>query len=285
MRTQKQLRSCSRVKAKTTLCTSVCIVCASFVVLALPTLAQSIPVPRTGATPNSAISDEARGIFDSQHLADRPYSGVLPQPIFPSTKRVQRLFTVAYAYDYAYSMYTPAASLPIVSRAAAKLDTPEAAAIAYTSAARTGDLDALAAASDPPEAKLLRAQIADPAMGAARIKADVAKMFPGKTVELLARIEVNGYVILDIHASGSPLRYLPLTFRLNGGSWYFTNDLAASGSQFMANFEPSLGGVINPTQPQPVANINSPNLQQMVQAQGVFLREHMNRNVVTEGGK
>ena len=111
-------------------------------------------------------------------------------------------------------------------------------------------------------------------------------MFPGKTVELLARIEVNGYVILDIHASGSPLRYLPLTFKLNGGSWYFTNDLATSGSQFMASFEPSLGGVINPDSAAAGRQaLNSPNLHQMVEAQGVFLREHMNRNVVTEGGK
>ena len=134
----KQLRFRLLAKAKASQAAAVCLACGCFGLWNLSALAQSIPVPRTGATPNSAISDEARGIFDSQHLADRPYSGVLPQPIFPSTKRVQRLFTVAYAYDYAYSMYTPAASLPIVSRAAAKLDTPEAAAIAYTSAARTG---------------------------------------------------------------------------------------------------------------------------------------------------
>ena len=244
------------------------------------TAAQSVAVPRTG--PTSGTAAQAMGIFDAQHLAERPYSGVLPPPIFPSSKRVQRLFTVAYAYDYAYSTYTPPATLPSVGRAAAKLDTPESAAIAYTSALRTGDLDALIAASDPDEAKRLRKQISDPAIGPAKLKAAFAQVFPGKTVELIARIEVAGYVILDVRSPGSSFPYLPLTFKLNNANWLFTNELAFSGSQFLANFSPTLAGVINPTQPQPVTSLNSPNLDQMVQAQGDFLREHLNRNVVTE---
>ena len=78
----------------------------------------------------TTVVPEKQGVvsYDSQHLKDVPYNESLPKPIFPSTPRVQKEFTVRYIYDYAMSTYTPAVTLATGSpiRVAASCEPPTA---------------------------------------------------------------------------------------------------------------------------------------------------------------
>lgn len=95
--------------------------------------------------------------YTSKDLSVRPYSPAIPAPLYPSSQRKQSQFTVQYVFNYATSNYTPPVPLALVSRAAARHDSPEAALTAYYSAMRSGDYEAWLQCWDEPSRKALEA--------------------------------------------------------------------------------------------------------------------------------
>jgi hypothetical protein len=244
--------------------------------LALPAMSQQIEVPREPAP--RATSDPVYKVFDAQHLKDIPYNGALPKPAYPSTDRVQRTFTVEYVYDYAYSEYKPAVSIPIVPAVQVKRDTPEAALIALDSAARTGNYEAFVACFDDAAKTRLRALATEQKQGAAYWQEVWKQFFGTKPIILIDRIETIGYVILDSRfGSGPYTEPFPTIFKSVGGQWLVTDDLGQNADQMLMSFRPSLAGEIERVQPRSTDQLTGTGRQE-AEAQAEFIHSHALRN-------
>lgn len=103
--------------------------------ISAPTMpAQTTPAPRKPAAADAdapVVPQINTHPLGAKELAKRPYSPVLPAPLYPSTPRKQSQFVVQYVYNYAQSTYSPPVNLPQVSRASAQRDTPEGTLIAF----------------------------------------------------------------------------------------------------------------------------------------------------------
>jgi hypothetical protein len=257
--------------------------------IAQPVLCQMTEVPLRGqlpptdGTPTKSGSITTR-VFDAQHLKDRPYNGELPKPAFPSTDRVQRSFSVAFVYDYAYSTYTPVVDLPTVLRGQAKRDTPEAAVIAYYSAQRNGDWDAFMQCWTAEDQKRIQEMINTQKITVAALQAEWKQSFGNKPIQLFDRIETIGYVILDVRVPGPQVLQLPAVFKLVKGEWLVSNDLGESGNPMFGLFRPDLAGVIEHIQPVPLAQLTGLR-QREAKAQSEFLGGHIFRDEVDLAGQ
>jgi hypothetical protein len=238
-------------------------------------------VPRDPAPQQNG--DPAMRVFDMQHLKDIPYNGSLPKPIFPSTDRVQRVFTVEYVYDYAYSQYKPEVPLSILSPLQIKRDTPEDALIALLSAMRSGDYDAFVKSFDAAGQAHL-ADIAKTKNQGPAYWLGIFKSFYGtKPMLLVDRIENNGYVILDTRFStGDYTKPFPNIFKMVDGKWYATNDLMTN--PIFLNIPPVNAGEIIRVQPTPVATLTGPGQFKQIQAQSDYLQYHSTRESVSHTG-
>jgi hypothetical protein len=258
---------------------------------ARPVLCQLIEVPlnappaqaqgQNGAPKPPTVTTR---IFDAQHLKDRPYTGELPKPAFPSTDRVQRSFSVAFVYDYAYSAYTPVVDLPVVPRGQAKRDTPEAAAIAYYSAQRNGDWDAFMQCWTEEDKKRIQDMIQTKKITVADLMVQWKQTFGNKPIELVDRLETIGYVILDARIPGASPVPLPAVFKLVKGEWLVSNDLGEAGNPLFAWFRPDLAGFIEHVQPVPLAQLGGIRKQE-AQAESEFLAGHAVRDEVDLPGQ
>jgi hypothetical protein len=245
-------------------------------VFAAAGLCQTSEIPRQDAgTVNQG--------YDAAHLKDRAYDGNLPKPIYPSTERVQREFTVHYVYGYAYSSYTPGVTLPILGRAQVKLDTPEDALIALLSATRTGDYEGWLACWDEPARQHFLAAAKDQKQDAAFWQ-KVWKQFFGtvKEVILVDRVETVGYVILDARMTGAMALPVPTAFKHVDGKWKATNELGSD--PMLMNFRSDLAGIVQRVSPQPVKSLVD-GYGKEAEAQQEFLRNHTVVNAVTRPAK
>jgi hypothetical protein len=219
--------------------------------------------------------------YDPAHLKDSPYNGNLPKPLYPSSERVQREFTVQYVYDYAYSAYTPIVSLPILARAQTKHETPEDALIALLSATRSGDYDGWLACWDETARNHFIAMAKEKKMDAAFWQKTWKQYFATvKDIVLVDRIETVGYVILDARTSGSPP--FPTALKHVNSQWLATDDL--SSDQMMMNFRPGLAGIVQHISPQPMSTLTEGYTQE-AEAQQEFLHSHTALNNVKRVGK
>jgi hypothetical protein len=239
-------------------------------------LCQTSEIPRQGA------GTVYQG-YDAAHLKDRPYDGNLPKPIYPSTDRVQREFTVQYVYGYAYSSYTPAVTLPILGRAQVKYDTPEDALIALLSATRTGDYEGWLACWDEPARQQFIAAAKDRKQDAAFWQ-KVWKQFFGsvKEIVLVDRVETVGYVILDARMTGAMALPVPTAFKHVDGKWLATNELGSD--PMLMNFRSDLAGVVQRVSPQPTKSLVD-GYSKQAEAQQEFLRSHTAVNAVSRPAK
>lgn len=243
-------------------------------------VAQTVTVPRSGPPANSV--DPGMRAFGPLQLKDRPYNGSLPKPPFPSTERVQRAFTVAYVYDYAYSAYTPTVTLPIQPVLAAKRDTPEAAVLALLSAMRTGNFDAFVDCWDDADKPILLALKKQPAELQQLLNGWKTIFGGNRPVELLDRVELIGYVLLDVRAGTAQL---PSVFKLENGQWRMTNDLGRSGDLFLGNWKPDVAGNVTHVQPVPASSLDSPATKLVGRAQAEFLKQHNLRSSLVESAQ
>jgi hypothetical protein len=246
--------------------TSRMVLLSTALLMAAPLLAQTTMVPETSAN---------TGPIDTQHQKDVPYGPSLPKPLYPSTERVQKEFTVRYIYDYAMSTYTPAITLPKVPRAQVDRSTPEGALIALVSAVQLGDYDGWIQCWDEAGQKFYE----DDAKAHKRDNAQWMKAYQqslaGKSIVLTYRIETVGYVVLDIrivdpaHPNvGTPA---PTVFKRVNGQWMSTNDLSAS--HFLGYFQNGVAGVDNRISPAPLAGLTGAGAQEG-EAQQIFLDRH-----------
>jgi hypothetical protein len=228
------------------------------------------------------VSGQAAPVWlDSSHLKDRPYGGSLPRPAYPSTERVQREFVVQYVYDYAYSAYNPAASIPNQPRQQADRSTPEGALTALFSAMRTGDYEGWLACWDEQTRKQLvdtkRQDYRDPAAWLKAWKSSIA----GKEVSLIDRVETVSYIILDIRFAGASVN-APIVFKSVKGQWYATNELR--DDQMLMNFRPTLAAIRNGVSPESQADLID-GFKQEGDAQKAFLDSHTYREQITLPGR
>lgn len=240
----------------------------------------SVVHAQTTPIPEQPQAQQGGKILDSQHMAQRPYDASLPKPIFPSTPREQKEFTVRYIYDYAESTYTPPATLPVITPAQFDRSTPEGALIALVSAMQQGNYEAWLQCWDSVSQKTFSDAKQDPATWRKNAQAALA----GKTVVLVYRLEVVGYVILDARLatgkSQSPV--FPSIFRNVNGKWYATNELGSSN--FLGYWQPGLAGIDNRTTPVPIAGLSGAALQ-TVEAQQEFIKQHPTRNEVAQAAQ
>lgn len=248
---------------------------------AAPLYAQQVEVPLSNP---AQAGDPARRVFDAQHLKDRPYSGNLPKPQYPSSERVQRAFTVAYVYDYAYSQYTPAVELPVVAKSLAKRDTPENAAIAFFSAQRSGDFDAFLQCWAEADRKRIEAMVTSKQIDKAQLLAKWKQFYTNRTLQLYDRIETTGYVILDVKVPGPRISELPAVFKLVDGEWMVTNELGTTSNQMLSDFKPELAGIVRRIQPIDIGRLAG-GQKQDVEAQRQFLEQHNRRSEVIQAAQ
>lgn len=249
---------------------------------ALPLTAQQTNVPLNGPAPG--LPAAAQKVFDAQHLKDRPYTGSLPKPQYPSSERVQRAFTVAYVYDYAYAAYTPAVELPVVAKSLVKRDTPENAAIAFFSAQRTGDWESFLQCWADADRKRIQAMVTGKQLDQPALLAKWKQFYTNKTVQLMDRIETTGYVILDLKIPGPGGGDLPAVFKLVEGQWMVTNELGMTSNQMLSDFRPDLAGIVRSVQPASVQELAG-GQKQNAAAQREFLEEHNRRNEVIQAAR
>jgi hypothetical protein len=245
--------------------------------------AQRVEVPSSGLP--AGQDDKTTKVFDAQHLKDLPYNGNLPEPAFPSSQRVQRTFTVAMIYDYAYSAYTPAVDLPIISPLQAKRDTPESAAIAFFSAQRNGDFKAFLECWTEPDRKLILDNLKSINIEPAALVAKWKAAYGGKKVQLVDRIETTGYVILDLRVPGPRVLEMPVTMKLVKSEWMATNELGYTANPITSLLKPGLAGIIDRVQPVPVEALNGAAHSMQLEAQKQFLAAHTRQNEIDEAGK
>ena len=166
-------------------------------------------------------------------MATRPYSAFIPAPLYPSTPRVQKQFTVEYVYNYAESAYTPPVALPLTGRGAAKRDTPEAAAAAFYSAMRSGDYEGWLLCWEPTSRAALVAMTKEHPEGAEFWRAGWRKAYTAKNIVLVDRVETVNYIILDTRtidaAKPGPGENHTLTLVSTGGAWLATNQFSDDG--------------------------------------------------------
>ena len=247
--------------------------CAAFLALSSAAHAQTTVVPETPAT-------AGRTTLDSAHMVERPYDASLPKPIFPSTPREQKEFTVRYIYDYAMSTYSPPATLPIVSRTQADRSTPEGAIIALVSAMQQGDYDGWLQCWDEESRKTLTDAKQDPASWKTKSQAALA----GRTVVLAYRLELVGYVVLDARlvAGKNESPVFPSVFKNVNGKWFATNALGSSN--FLGYWQPGVAGIDNRVTPLALAAMSGGSAQQ-TEAQQHFLKEHTTRREAVQGAQ
>jgi hypothetical protein len=219
--------------------------------------------------------------LDSSHLKDRPYGGNLPRPAYPSTERVQREFVVQYVYDYAYSAYNPAVSIPNQPRQQVDRSTPEGALTALFSAMRSGDYEGWLACWDEQTRSQLvdtkRQDYRDPASWQKAWKNSIA----GKEISLIDRIETVNYIILDFRFAGTSVN-APIVFKAVKGQWFATNELR--DDQMLMNFRPTLAAIRNGVSPESQAGLID-GFKQEGDAQRVFLDSHTYRAQATLPGR
>lgn len=197
-----------------------------------PAAAQAIP---------AVTAPQYTHSYSAKDIARRPYSPAIPAPLYPSTPRKQSQFTVQYVYNFAQSTYSPSVTLPLVSRASVRRDTPEAALTAFYSAMRSGDYEAWLQCWDEPSRRDLEAQTKEKKNGAEYWRALWRQFYAGKQFVLLDRLETVNYIILDA-AIDDPTKpngrqMDSQTLVGHEGQWWVTNAFTNDG--LVMNFDPS----------------------------------------------
>ena len=249
---------------------------------AVAAFAQEVQVPRPATGDTSALAGQYRA-FDSTHLKDRPYAFDLPKPSYPSSDRVQREFVVEYLYDYAFSAYTPAVSLPVITADKYERDTPEHAVVALFAAMRSGDYDNWVKGWDQTGQKQLEADAKNQKQDASFWRKLWTEAFTGtKDVKLIDRIETQSqYVILDVSLTGTNLTHVPTVLKRVGNDWLATNDLSVN--PILYQLRPDLAGIINVVPPIEAARLDHENHKQL-DSQQQFLDDHTQRTRIVQPG-
>jgi hypothetical protein len=241
--------------------------------------AQTTVVPEQPAAPGQVKS------FDSQHLTQRPYDASLPKPIFPSTPREQKEFTVRYIYDYAESTYSPPAALPTVTKLQFDRSTPEGAMTAFVSTMQEGDYDGWLQCWDEESRKAFTDAAKTGKQDAAYWKKVWQTAVAGRTITLDYRLELVGYVILDARMAmpgKPPSELFPTVFKNVSGKWLATTGLGTS--IFLGDWRPGVAGIDNRVTPQPLAGATGGWVQQ-AEAQQQFLKQHATRSEVVQAAQ
>lgn len=247
---------------------------AALLAMTVAACAQTTVVPEQPATAGQTMA------IDSQHMTERPYNASLPKPIFPSTPREQKEFTVRYIYDYAESTYSPPATLPTITRLQFDRSTPEGALIALVSAMQEGDYDGWLQCWDQESQKAFT----DAKQDAASWKKNAQASIAGKTVVLVYRIELTSYVILDTRLVSGKNQSLPFpsVFRNVNGKWFATNALGSNN--FLGYWQPGVAGIDNRTSPVPAAGLTGISAQ-VADAQQQFIKQHATRSEVVQAAQ
>jgi hypothetical protein len=119
-----------------------------------------------------------------------------PPPAFPVGPPTNGSVIVENEYRYTIRQYTPPVDVVMVSRAAAKYDNPEAAAIAGISAMVAQDVEWFRATWDAPSAALLEKRDREQGQDAGFWTKAWQRAFTGKKVQLVTRMETGQYVIV-----------------------------------------------------------------------------------------
>ena len=226
--------------------------------------AQTTPGPAPagikGSKPAQALAPADMRRYSNADIAQRPYSTLLPSPLYPSSPRVQKQFSVQYLFNYAESAYTPPVPLPRVARASANRETPEGALSAFYSAMQNGDYEAWLECWDDPSRKELEAETKKSPKGAEFWRANWRKDFPGKRFVLLDRLETVNYIIFNVRIEDSAK---PATsdndqeiLVAHQGKWFVSN--AFSNDGFVMNFEPGKKKEVKEFEVRPTAELVGP---------------------------
>ncbi len=259
---------------------------------AVSALAQSTtaPAPVTKADKASkpgpaALPADTRDMrrFTGREIAQRPYSAALPAPLYPTTPRTQKQFTVQYIFNYAEATYTPAVPLPLVSRAAVRRDTPEAALSAFYSAMVNGDYQGWLDCWDEPSRKVLEETTRKNPKGAESWRSAWREGFTGKRFMLIDRMETVNYIILDVRIE-NPAK--PGAFEADQevligqkGQWLLSNTFTNDG--LIMNYQPGTTKAVKEFEVRPDVDLVGP-AALTGQAQKEFLGHHLTTSSVTK---
>ena len=223
----------------------------------------------TAAKPQGPIKT-----FTNKDIATRPYSTAIPKPIYPTSPQEQKKFTVNYIYNYSQVLYTPPVQLPKTSDTSR--DTPEAAVATFFSAMLAGDYDAWLQCWDESSRADFVKDSTEKQQGASYWRAIWQKGFTGKRLMLVDRIEMVGYVLLDIQVVDpmNPAKNFPNSALLKniGGKWLVTNEL--SDDQMLANFGVGVNKTTLEFNLAPLRQLTGGATQQG-EAQRAFLKSHL----------
>ena len=148
-----------------------------------------IPVAAMGQTAVSVAPPDAHKAY-TDPVTRSPIAGVspgLPAPAFPTSSREVRTFTSEVVYNFAHYDYTPAVTVPAVSKAGADLKTPEGAFIAVLSAMQQKDYEWFLSLWDKKSAADIREGDLQQG-GAEPTRQQWQEMFVGRRVEIAERI-------------------------------------------------------------------------------------------------
>lgn len=142
---------------------------------------------------------------------------------FSTTPPIDRQLTVSQIYNYRVSEYSPRVRVePVVSRALASFDTPEAATISHISSMLAGDwewfMDMWRVQS--------RVSLERDLVSSGITRDDIVKRWAvlrGATIELVTRIDTGIFTIVVF--STGPNSRLPVVLREETGRWYLTDEL------------------------------------------------------------
>lgn len=234
----------------------------------------------TKATPATGKAAAPNKRYTNKEIADRPYSPeLLPKPMYPSSPREQKQFTAQFIYNYAQSNYTPAVVLP--NSINASKNTLETALTAFYSAMQAGDYDAWLLCWDEPSRAAFVKDATENHHDATYWRGMWKQAFEGKRVLLIDRIEMVGYVILDVkivdkvegNRPGASKAYdVPSVFKNDGGRWLLTNEL--SSDPMLTSFMPGQDKVVYEHSVLPISEIANEQ-RDLREAQKLFFENHV----------
>jgi hypothetical protein len=235
-----------------------------------PTAPQTVPAP---AVPSRQ--------YNAKQLADRPYSAVIPAPLFPASPRKQAQFTVQYVYNYSKATYTPEVALPLISRAAVSRTTPEGALIAYYSAMRSGDYEAWLQCWDAASRKGLEDITKQQKNGAEYWRALWRQFYANKRFILTDRLETVNYIILDARVEdpthpGAAQQDSEILVS-NQGVWTLTNAFGNDG--LVMNYDGTANKAVKEFELAPTKTLTGP-AELTGHAQQEFLTHHATSNSI-----
>lgn len=240
-----------------------------------------------GQAQTKIVPESAAPAPKANAQAQTPYGPTLPKPLFASTDRVPKEFSIRYVYDYAQSTYTPAVPLARVPRAQWDRSTPEGALLALVSAGQLGDAEGFLSSWDEDARKAFEEQIKANKTTSAAWISDIQKGYGGNSWILVDRVEVTGYVILDIRLrdpkQGSAGAVLPTVWKLVSGKWLATNDL--SKSLFLGGHMQGAAALDTKFTPEPLKKMIGGQQSQEAEAQQDFVKYHATLPGITRGAQ